>query len=379
MKPQIAQGPAAFAPDERASPVALSAQVEALIGNELASTLLDAYPTPAMILNTHRQIVRANMRLVNLCGDAEASLWGLRPGEAFGCVRAEEEPGGCGTAKACRFCGALQAVLRVEQHGEQVTEDCRLRRRRGDLEEAFELRATVSPLPIDDERYLLVAFEDITDVRRREVFERLFFDETVSLLHGLLGLLNLLDEGADDASLRAELRLVAGRLTDEIQAQRELNDAERGDLRVQIQPVVVQQVLDAVKEAHLLQCEEAGVAIDVDSGDLEVIESDPQLLRRVLWHLTENAIEASERGHVVTVRARTDRFGAAFEVHNDGAMPQDVQAQLFQRSFSTKSVKGRGLGTYTVKLLTERYLGGEVSFTSTAEDGTTVRISLPQC
>jgi sensor histidine kinase regulating citrate/malate metabolism len=43
-------------------------------------------------------------------------------------------------------------------------------------------------------------------------------------------------------------------------------------------------------------------------------------------------------------------------------IPKDVQLQLFQRSFSTKGM-GRGWGTYSIRLLTERYLGaGLISF-----------------
>ncbi len=57
-------------------------------------------------------------------------------------------------------------------------------------------------------------------------------------------------------------------------------------------------------------------------------------------------------------------------------MPREVQLQIFQRSFSTKGL-GRGLGTYSVRLLTERYLKGSVSFTSSAEFGTTFRVRCP--
>ena len=38
---------------------------------------------------------------------------------------------------------------------------------------------------------------------------------------------------------------------------------------------------------------------------------------------------------------------------------------------------GRGIGTYSIRLLGERYLGGRVSFDSTPEAGTTFRIHLP--
>ena len=57
-------------------------------------------------------------------------------------------------------------------------------------------------------------------------------------------------------------------------------------------------------------------------------------------------------------------------------MPADAQLQVFQRSFSTKG-DGRGLGTYGSRLLTERYLGGEIGFESTESTGTTFRVSLP--
>ena len=47
--------------------------------------------------------------------------------------------------------------------------------------------------------------------------------------------------------------------------------------------------------------------------------------------------------------------------------------------FSTKSSTGRGLGTYSMKLLGERYLGGAVSFSSSAEHGTVFTFELPRC
>jgi sensor histidine kinase regulating citrate/malate metabolism len=57
-------------------------------------------------------------------------------------------------------------------------------------------------------------------------------------------------------------------------------------------------------------------------------------------------------------------------------MPVDVQLQIFQRSFSTKG-NGRGIGTYSIKLLTEQYLNGKVSFVSNESEGT--RFSLEFC
>lgn len=49
-------------------------------------------------------------------------------------------------------------------------------------------------------------------------------------------------------------------------------------------------------------------------------------------------------------------------VHSD----PKLLLRIFQRSFSTKGAKGRGLGTYSMKLFGETYLGGQVSFRSSA-------------
>jgi sensor histidine kinase regulating citrate/malate metabolism len=55
---------------------------------------------------------------------------------------------------------------------------------------------------------------------------------------------------------------------------------------------------------------------------------------------------------------------------------KSTQLQVFQRSFSTKA-RGRGLGTYSMKLFGEGCLGGSVWFTTSEAAGTTFSISLP--
>jgi sensor histidine kinase regulating citrate/malate metabolism len=62
-------------------------------------------------------------------------------------------------------------------------------------------------------------------------------------------------------------------------------------------------------------------------------------------------------------------------VHNQGFIPKDVQLQIFQRSFSTKG-EGRGIGTYSMKLLGEKYLKGKVRFESLDKNGTTFYIEI---
>ena len=107
-----------------------------------------------------------------------------------------------------------------------------------------------------------------------------------------------------------------------------------------------------------------------------VFTSDKTLLQRVIGNMLKNALEASGSGDTVTLgcEMRGDRI--EFRVHNPNPMPREIQLQVFQCSFSTKG-PGRGIGTYSMKLLSERYLQGNVSFTSSAEAGTVFRARYP--
>jgi sensor histidine kinase regulating citrate/malate metabolism len=50
---------------------------------------------------------------------------------------------------------------------------------------------------------------------------------------------------------------------------------------------------------------------------------------------------------------------------------------MYTRSFSTKG-SGHGLGTYSIKLITEKYLQGRVSFVSNREEGTRFTVQYPE-
>jgi signal transduction histidine kinase len=96
----------------------------------------------------------------------------------------------------------------------------------------------------------------------------------------------------------------------------------------------------------------------------------------VLGNMVKNALEAIPKGEKVTLNCGAVDRGVELRVHNPGCIPPDVQSQIFKWSFSTKG-KNRGLGTYGMRLLSERYLGGKVAFTSTPESGTTFTATFP--
>jgi sensor histidine kinase regulating citrate/malate metabolism len=59
-------------------------------------------------------------------------------------------------------------------------------------------------------------------------------------------------------------------------------------------------------------------------------------------------------------------------------IPEIIALRIFQRSFSTKGGRGRGIGTYASNCLANNTSKGRVGFTSTVEEGTTFFIELPK-
>jgi len=121
--------------------------------------------------------------------------------------------------------------------------------------------------------------------------------------------------------------------------------------------------------------DQRNLRIDSHAEDV-TFTTDRTLLGRVIGNMVMNALEASQPDENVTVGCKVLKEEVQFWVHNPNFMPRDVQLQIFQRSFSTKGV-GRGLGTYSIKLLSERFLNGRVSFTTSTKHGTTFKGSYP--
>jgi sensor histidine kinase regulating citrate/malate metabolism len=66
-----------------------------------------------------------------------------------------------------------------------------------------------------------------------------------------------------------------------------------------------------------------------------------------------------------------------FSVWNAEVISPPIASRIFQRNFSTKEEPGRGLGTFSMKLIGEQLLGGRVYFESTSTSGTTFFLRLP--
>jgi K+-sensing histidine kinase KdpD len=369
--------PTQFAPAERASTEELEKHINYFKGIPLQRRVLDAVPGIVVILNQTRQIVFANLALTAFVESLnESSPLGKRPGEVLHCVHAAENSGGCGTTEFCTTCGAVRAIL-ISQQGTANVQECMISRNSG--LNSLELSVSATPMVFQNEAFTIFAVTDISHEKRRRALERIFFHDVLNTAGGLSLYMNLFDKAdpQQQDEFKSTIGLLANKLVDEIKAQRDLAAAESNEMR--LMPASIDSLLFLHEQCDMYRslAIEENLIIRIDSQAARVdFKSDPIILGRVLGNMIKNALEASPREKTVTVGCNQLPDEVEFYVQNSTFMPRNVQLQMFQRSFSTKG-PNRGLGTYSIKLLGERYLRGKVKFASTQNEGTIFRITLP--
>lgn len=368
-----------FAPAFRAPLDTVRNQFRSFIGTHCRA-FFDALPTMIMALNCHRQMVFANQATVSFLGHTDVEeVLGRRPGEALGCVNASAHSGGCGTSKYCRSCGALAAILSAID-GVVTSEDCKLLRRVTAEVEGLDLHVSAAPIAIEGERYIIFSVADITHETRRRNMERIFFHDVLNLAGGINGMTEVLLGMAPD-NLKGEmsiLRTATESLVDEVLAQRDISAAESNELKLCVRDIHSLEVLHRVQGfyAHSPVAHGRSIVVDPASADVDII-ADARLVQRVLGNMLKNALEAEPSGGTARLSCREEGDEVVFSVHNHGVIPEAVQDNIFHRTFSTKG-SGRGMGTYSMLMLSERYLNGSVGFRSNEAEGTVFFLRIPQ-
>ncbi len=331
------------------------------------------------ILNENRQIVYTNDVLMKtLEVENVDQVLGKRFGEAINCRFAFDEEGGCGTTEHCRYCGAVNAMLKCQREGVKTTSECRVRRIVNGNENFMDIEVTATPFFHGDKSYTIFSLIDITDRKRRAIIEKIFFHDILNVASGLQGffeIFNFIDEDEQKKFIEMGASL-SQQIIDEIGTQRLLTQAENQELHLNIQPIdtfpFIRQIANDLQFLEVAK----GKKIEVSKDSVEVtFESDPILLRRVLNNMVKNALEASSAGQIVTIAVNEMDEHLKFSVHNPKFIPRETEMQVFMRSFSTKGTQ-RGLGTYSMKILGERHLGGKVDFSTSETNGTTFFILL---
>jgi signal transduction histidine kinase len=350
-------------------------------GETELTQILDLLQGLLAVVDGDRRVVFANQAFLDFTKRKDlGEVCGLKPGDIFECAHAACAEKGCGTSENCRLCGAYQAIEETRSTGMPSTREFRITGGESARALANEFRARTAPFQASGNDYILICLQDISAEKRKTALERIFFHDILNTASSIKVYLDLLRPGVtEDGSRRLLARLdsIAKTLLEEIQSQKILVSAENKTLTVQRSLIssreLVEDIVHQFDERDISQGKK--IAVAAFSEDFSLV-SDDSLLRRVLTNAMKNGLEASGEGATVTIGFGKQESTAKFWVHNPGAIEDSIKDRIFHRYFSTKG-EDRGLGTYSMKLLTQDYLRGAVGFESSAESGTTFTITLP--
>ncbi len=172
-----------FAPAERRTGSLLEEQAELVARDPLIRAIEEVIDGHLLILNPERQIIAVNQQFLNLLGlESCDSLVGDRPGEVLGCIHSAEGPGGCGTSRSCRTCGAVLSILTSQRGNKVVVGECLFSSQKNGFVESNEFRIRATPVQVGSFQFTVLVFNDISGQKRRETLERVFFHDILNTI-----------------------------------------------------------------------------------------------------------------------------------------------------------------------------------------------------
>jgi len=374
--------PTYFASAKRATSSELQRSMELACMNPVIEGVLRSVGGMVAVLNEHRQILTVNDGLLRMIGmDEGGAILGLRLGEVLRCEHAREMPGGCGTSRYCSSCGTAVAIVASLNEGTTAERKCVLTVNRNGRSEDLCLSVRAHPMQLEDRRLVLLFLQDITIHEWRASLERVFFHDMNNMLQGMVGT-SFMMESLDDRELRKmvkPLQLMMSRLAKEVRIEGVLAGRDPHYYRPEIQSVAIPLIFEEVKSVFFSHPVSNAKRFQVkDPAPGLQVRTDPSLLSRILTNMLTNAFEATEKDGEVRLAVETENGSVSFTVWNRASMPDAVALRIFQRHFSTKEGSGSGFGTYSMKFFGEDILGGKMVFTTSKEEGTLFKFTLPR-
>lgn len=369
-----------FAPAARIERSVLIRQVESICHSPVMNAILQTAAGLLVVINEQRQIVAFNHSFLETLGISEAGeALGLRLGESLGCEYAFEKPNGCGTTRFCPSCGAAIAMMAAINDNVTCEKTCSLKVRADGQTKEICLSVRAHPLVVNRNRWVLVYAQDITHQQFWANIENVFFHDLNNMLCSMKNFSQYVYDRMPENELLHKLKLIADRVCKEVTMQETLAHYKDGQSIVNLSAaslhLIKEQAFDTVLNKSL--ADNKSLLDEGTNDDLSIL-TDPMLVSRILTNMLLNAMEATTEGGCVKFRTIVEKSRVRWEVWNSSYIPENIQLRIFQKYFSTKTASGHGLGTYSMKFFGEECLGGQVSFTSTVDDGTTFQFSLPQ-
>ncbi len=365
-----------FSPHNRSNEELIKMESELIKKTDLFTSLINSLQDFIIIMSTDLEIIFANKSFIEFtCLKDSSEIIGKRICEIVKCTRSDEKVFNYNDITLCDNCSITQSVLKSLNEGITVQTESTLKLKTGNT---MDFQITTLPLEAENNKLVVCLMRDISEQNRKKSILRIFIHDILNSAGALQQCLNLMDlHNLTEASEILLLsRNISDNLIDEITSQRLLLEAENNEYEPNVTIFDSCDILDMVTDKSTYNFISGNKEIQITQSEHVSISSDKTLLSRVVFNLLKNALEATSSGGTVELSCVKRGNEIEYIVKSENVIPPDIQPLIFSRTFSTKG-KGRGIGTYSIKLLTDKYLKGKISFESNEEIGTVFHAVYP--
>jgi two-component system phosphate regulon sensor histidine kinase PhoR len=254
-------------------------------------------------------------------------------------------------------------------------------------------RVYVTPISTGDDSGEVVAIlRNVTDMKMLEEMRSDFVanvsHELRTPLTSIRGFAETLLDGAyeDPATARKFLMIInkeAERLSRLIDEILNLSRIEDKKFVLNYEAFSISDIIHRTAAIVQTRAAEKNLTINIDvPDDLPAVQGDPDMIRQVLLNLIDNAINYTQPGGTVLVRAAVEQGELMVDVQDNGIgiTPENL-SRLFERFYRvdkarSREMGGTGLGLAIVKHIVEAHKG-KVQVESKVGRGSTFSFRLP--
>jgi len=204
-----------------------------------------------------------------------------------------------------------------------------------------------------------------------------------NVLTGVLGRVQLIKRQTEDPKILKNLDMIETAAHDGSATVKRMQDFARLRTDEKFIPIdvkkIVEEVLALTRPKWRDDSEMQGVIIEpvVEIEDEIYILGDPSDLKGAFTNLIFNAVDAMQEGGVLSIGAQVHEEKIVITFEDTGiGMTVDTLERIYDPFFSTKGVKGTGLGMSEVYGVIKRHRGA-IETTSKIGRGTNISITLP--
>ncbi len=184
-----------------------------------------------------------------------------------------------------------------------------------------------------------------------------------------------------------ELLLAARQDSDRILAMindlLDLTRIEQGRVKLDLQPVLVNELVEGAAARMQSRAEDASITLDTEvDGELACVMVDRDRIEHVFDNLIVNAIQHTPRGGSIRVEAQPEGDLILFRVRDTGeGIAREHLPRIFEKFYripGSHQAAGVGLGLAIVREILTAH-GGQIEVSSEPGKGTTFAFTLPAC